>query len=134
MDAITAFALASMLHAGFQLTVTALVYPALSTRGSEEWAGAHARHTRTIAPLVAVVYGALVATGAALVVSGPTPAGWLALGGAATAITVTVTLAAPLHGRLTPRDDVGVARLLTVDRWRCVAALAGAAAALVAVW
>jgi hypothetical protein len=133
VNAAVAFAVASALHVGFQLTVTVLVYPALASRGVEEWAPAHARHSRAITPLVGVVYVALVATGVALVVEGPDLAGWLGLAGAAAAVGVTATLAAPLHGRLESRDEGRVRRLLLVDRWRCVAAVLGAVAALVAV-
>lgn len=131
MSAATAFALASALHAGFQITVTTLVYPALATRSRAEWPVAHARHTRAITPVVGIVYGALVVTGVPLVVSGPGPADWVALTGAAVALALTATVAAPLHGRLDERDDPRVARLLTVDRWRCLAAVTGSLAAVV---
>ena len=60
MTAVTAFALAAALHAGFQVTVTVLVYPALAGRSAAEWSAAHTRHSRAITPVVAVVYGALV--------------------------------------------------------------------------
>lgn len=132
MSPVVAFALASALHAGFQLTVTALVYPALATRSAAEWADSHRRHTRAIAPLVVLVYGALVATGGVLVADGPGPAGWAALGGAVLAFAATAFGAAPIHGRLGARDDALVARLLLVDRWRCVAAVGGAVAAVLA--
>lgn len=132
MSAAAAFALASAAHAGFQVTVTVLVYPALAAVDAERWAAAHAAHSRRITPLVGVVYGALVVTGAALVLAGPGAAGWVALAGAAGAVAVTATLAAPLHGRLGVRDDVRVRRLLRVDRLRCGLAVAGAVAAVVA--
>ncbi|QCW51902.1 hypothetical protein FE634_18535 [Nocardioides dongxiaopingii] len=127
-----AFALASVLHAGFQVTVTTLVYPALASRGAEDWQVAHDRHSRAIVPLVAVVYVALLATGAFLLASGPDAVAWLGLGGAASALAVTATLAAPTHGRLTDRDEALVARLLVVDRWRCAAAVLGAVASVAA--
>jgi hypothetical protein len=132
MSAVVAFALASALHAGFQLTVSALVYPTLATRDAQVWAEHHARHTRGIAPVVVLVYGALVVTGAVLVADGPDAAGWCALGGGAAALALTAVGAAPLHSRLTARDDVLVRRLLVVDRWRCAAAVAGALAAVLA--
>ena len=134
MTAILAFALASTLHAGFQLTVTILVYPVLGARPADEWEPAHARHSRAIAPVVLLVYAALLGTGAALVLAGPDLAGWFALVGAASALAVTAFAAAPLHGRLGARDDILVRRLLLADRWRCLAAFAGACAAVVAVW
>ena len=133
MSAVVAFALASALHAGFQATVTALVYPVLGARSPDDWGVAHARHSRAITPLVAVVYGALVVCGGAFVLSGPDAVGWLALLGAAGAVVVTAVAAAPTHGRLTDRDDALVHRLLVADRWRCAFAVSGAALAVVAV-
>lgn len=128
-----AFALAAALHAGFQIAVTVLVYPVLATRGSEEWQVAHARHSRAIAPLVAVIYGALLVVGGWLVVDGPDLAGWLALATGVMAFALTAAAAAPTHGRLTDRDDALIARLLVADRWRCVCAVGCAALAAVAV-
>ena len=133
MTPVVAYALATAVHAGFQLTVTLLVYPALATRDSEEWAAAHGRHSRVTAPLVAVLYAALLGTAAVLVVDGPGPAGWLALVATGAALADTAVLAAPLHGRLQERDAVLVQRLLVVDRWRCAAAVVGALAAVAAV-
>ena len=132
MTATTAFALAAALHAGFQLTVTVLVYPALAEVPPDRWTVAHARHSRRIAPLVGVVYAALLASGAAAVLDGPGPLGWVALALTAGALAVTATLAAPLHGRLTPDTDDLRSRLLTVDRARCAFAVAGALAAAAA--
>ena len=133
MSAVVAFALASALHAGFQATVTALVYPVLGDRSPDEWSVAHARHSTAITPLVVVVYGVLVIAGGALVSSGPDPVGWLALAAAAAALAVTAVAAAPTHGRLTDRDDALVTRLLVADRWRCAFAVGGAVLAVVAV-
>jgi hypothetical protein len=133
MSAVTAFALAAALHAGFQLTVTVVVYPALAARSADEWTAAHARHSRAVTPVVAVVYGALVVTGVALVVTGPGPAGWVALAGAATAIGLTAAVAAPAHGQLSRRDERLLARLLVADRGRCAAALVALVAAALSV-
>ncbi|MFZ2016910.1 MAG: hypothetical protein WAV00_24095 [Nocardioides sp.] len=133
MSAATAFALAAALHAGFQLTVTVLVYPALASRTDEEWSAAHTRHTRAITPLVGAVYGALVVTGVALVRSGPGPAAWVALLAEATAMALTATVAAPIHGRLSRRDEPALARLLRADRGRCAAAVVGLVAAVASV-
>jgi hypothetical protein len=131
VSAATAFALAAALHTGFQVTVTVLVYPALAGRSEQEWAAAHARHSQAITPLVGVVYAALVGTGAALVVSGPGPAGWVALAAETAAILVTATVAAPIHGRLVRgREQRTVVRLLVADRWRCAAAVVGLVAAV----
>jgi hypothetical protein len=124
------FALASVLHAGFQVTVTLLVYPVLAAQSGERWRAAHDRHSRAITPLVALVYGALVVSGAGTAIAGTGPAGWVGVAGAAAAVVVTATLAGPAHGRLVERDDVLVARLLRADRWRCAAALIGAVAAV----
>jgi hypothetical protein len=132
---LTAFALAAALHAGFQLTVTAIVYPALVEVDDDRWPLAHERHSRRITAVVAVVYGALVLTGAWLVVEGPSSLGWGALVATAAALAVTAGLAAPLHGRL-GREPATAAlrhRLLVVDRVRCVGALLGAALAAAAV-
>ncbi|PUA81799.1 hypothetical protein [Nocardioides currus] len=133
MSAVVGFALASALHAGFQLTVTVLVYPALANRSAAQWGVAHDRHSQSITPLVGVVYLALVVTGGLLVVAGPDLAGWLALGGTAGALVLTATVAAPIHGRLGERDDRLVSRLLVADRARCACAVGGAALAVVAV-
>lgn len=133
MTAVVAFALASALHAGFQATVTVLVYPVLGDRDSGEWRVAHARHSRSIAPLVGVVYVPLVISGGVFVASGPDLAGWLALAGAIGALGLTAAAAAPIHGRLADRDDALVSRLLVADRARCVLAVAGAVLAVVAV-
>ncbi|KRF35323.1 hypothetical protein [Nocardioides sp. Soil805] len=133
MSALVAFAIATALHAGFQVTVTVLVYPVLARRGAEEWRVAHERHSRSIAPLVGVVYLALLVTGGWLVASGPDTAGWVALALTAAALATTAGAAAPVHGRLADRDDRLVARLLVVDRWRCAFAVLGAVTALVAV-
>lgn len=133
MSALVAFAVASALHAGFQLTVTVLVYPVLATRSATEWALVHARHSRSIVPIVVIVYAALAVSGAALVVAGPGTLGWLALAGAGAALALTAGAAAPLHARLTDRDDRLVASLLTVDRVRCACAVAGSLLAVAAV-
>jgi hypothetical protein len=121
------------LHAGFQLTVTTIVYPALAGTPDDDWAEAHARHSRRIAPLVALVYGATVVACALAATADPSLGTWVALGGTAVAILVTATLAAPLHGRLDVRDPTLLARLLAADRVRCVSACLALAGALGAV-
>ena len=134
--ALTAFALAAVLHAGFQATVTALVYPALVRVGREhpeEWRAAHDRHSRTIVVLVGVVYLLLLVTGVWLLTSTPGPVALLALGGSWGAVLVTGVAAAPTHGRLEAPDPALLHRLVVADRWRAALAVAGALAAVAAV-
>jgi len=125
---------ATTLHAGFQLTVTLVVYPALAAVPTSSWPDAHRAHSRRIAPLVVLMYAAALPTafGAALAV--PSPGGVVALAGTVAAVLVTATSAAPTHGRLgRGRDQALVARLLRADRWRCLAAVLACGGAIVAV-
>jgi len=88
-------------HLGFQLTVAAVVYPALREVGDEAWSGAHERHSRRIAPLVGVLYVPLVLALVWAAVSEPHAGGtWLAVAGGALSVVTTAVLAAPVHGRL----------------------------------
>ncbi|MDQ2757965.1 MAG: hypothetical protein M3Y71_15660 [Actinomycetota bacterium] len=115
---------AAVLHLGFQLTVTALVYPALAGASPGQWRVVHAGHSRRIVPLVVVTYGLLLLALGWAVLAGPRTA-WLGVAGAGAALAflVTAAAAAPTHGRLAAgRDDALVARLLRVDRWRSVGA------------
>lgn len=125
---------ATGLHAGFQATVTLLVYPALAEVPPERWHDAHDRHSRRIVPLVGVVYVALLVTGVGALASDRSSVLlWLAALASAAAVLVTATAAAPLHGRLgSGRDPALVARLLVVDRLRCGCATVGFAAAVLA--
>jgi hypothetical protein len=124
---------AAGLHAGFQLTVTTLVYPALARVDASRWAGAHDRHSRAITPLVGVVYLLLLATGAWALATLPLTTGLVTTAvGAALSLGTTAAVAAPLHGRLGREGPapVLVRRLLVADRVRCAGAvlcLAGAA-------
>ena len=124
---------ATAVHAGFQTTVTLLVYPALARMPAEQWADAHRRHSRTITPLVAVVYGALLlSTGCAVI----TETRWwtLVTATAVGATFVTTGFAARLHGRLEAgHDRERLATLLRVDRIRAVTAVTALATALVSV-
>jgi hypothetical protein len=131
--AATAFLAAAAAHAGFQATVTLVVYPTLSHVRAAHWRQAHDRHTHAIAPLVGVVYLALVATGVWWLAAdwGVLPVVAVVL--AALAMAVTAVFAAPLHRKLVKRDDALVARLLSVDRARTVLAIASAAVAIAAV-
>jgi hypothetical protein len=132
---LTALLGAAALHAGFQLTVTLVVYPALADLPPDGWGPAHDAHSRRITPVVGVVYlAALVACGGALL-QAPSPGVLVAVAGTLAAVAVTAVSAAPTHGRLgRGREDALVRRLLRADRLRCAAALvalAGAVAALV---
>jgi hypothetical protein len=116
---------ATGVHAGFQATVTLLVYPALADVPDDLWTTAHARHSRRITPLVAVVYVVLaVACAGALLHDPASPGPWVAGVGAAGAALATAAGAAPTHGRLasglTPEL---IRRLLLADRVRCGAGL-----------
>ncbi len=128
-----AFLTAAALHAGFQATVSTIVYPTLAHVRPAHWRQAHDRHSRAITPLVAVVYAALVGCGAWWLVVDHSALPVLAVVLAGLAVLVTAAVAAPLHGRLDKRDDRLVARLLTADRVRTALALGATAVALVAV-
>lgn len=88
-------------HLGFQLTVDVVVYPALAEVPEGQWEEAHARHSRRIAPLVALLYVPLVLLlGWTLAVEPRAEGAWLAATGGAVAVVTTAALAAPVHGRL----------------------------------
>jgi len=124
---------ATSLHAGFQLSVTTLAYPALARVARPGFAKVHADHSRAIVPLVGVVYAAVVVTSAGAVLDAPTSVlAWSAALSTAVALLVTALRAAPLHGRLArlgPEPDL-VRSLLLADRVRTLLALLAAAAAV----
>jgi hypothetical protein len=124
---------ATALHAGFQLTVTTLAYPALARVARPEFARAHAAHSRAIVPLVALVYAAVVVASVGAVLTSPASVlAWSAGAASAVALLVTALRAAPLHGRLGrlgPERDL-VRSLLLADRVRTLFALLALAAAL----
>lgn len=124
---------AAALHTGFQLTVSVLVYPALLR--AEPFAPAHERHSRSIVPLVLLVYVALVASGVTRLVAGDLDtASWVALAGAAVAGLTTAAVAAPTHGRLGHgRTDELARRLTRADLVRTAGAVVGLLGALLAV-
>ena len=129
-----ALAAATALHAGFQLVVTVLVYPAFADVPDDAWRAHHARHSRRITGLVGIVYGALLAAGAAVLVAGPTTLQAVSLVATALALAVTAFVAAPAHGRLSARRDMTVLRRLVVaDRVRCAGAALAAVTAFLAV-
>jgi hypothetical protein len=125
---------ATALHAGFQLTVTVLVYPALAGVPVERWAAAHGRHSRAITPLVGLVYAAVLVACVGATATDPAVGTWVADAGTGLALLVTATLAAPTHGRLADGPDPALLRRLRrVDRVRCagaVLAVLGSLAAL----
>lgn len=126
---------ATAAHAGFQGTVTVLVYPALASVRTEDWTDLHDAHSRRITPLVALVYGALLVSCAGALVAAPgSPGVWVAAVGAASTFLVTATWAAPTHGLLAEgRTDPLVARLLRADRLRLVLAVVALVGAILAV-
>jgi hypothetical protein len=126
---------ATALHAGFQLVVTVLVYPALVAVPAEAFARAHDLHSRRIVPLVGVVYLAAAAACLGVLVAGPrTPATLLACAATAVAAGATASSAAPTHGRLGTEGPTPVLlrRLLLADRVRCAGAVVALLAALAA--
>jgi hypothetical protein len=130
--AATAFLAAAGAHAGFQATVTLVVYPTLSHVRAAHWRQAHDRHAREIRPLVAVAYVALAATGAWWLATDWSTLGLVAVALAALSMATTALLAAPLHRRLVRRDEEALTRLLAVDRSRTVLAFAAAGVAVAA--
>lgn len=145
-----AFAVLAGAHAAFQLTVSVVVYPALRDVPDHDWARAHDAHSRRISYLVAVLYPALLAACAWLLLDGPGGSSdggaggssdgggtgvlgvALGLGGTALAFAATAFAAAPTHGRLgTGRTDALIARLLLADRVRTLGSLIGLAGAVV---
>ncbi|MGI3779150.1 MAG: hypothetical protein ACRYG2_00085 [Janthinobacterium lividum] len=121
-----ALVVATSFHAGFQLTVTTLVYPALSRVAHSDFARAHTAHSRAIVPLVGLVYGLVVVSALGAVVSEPASfLAWTAACASGLALGTTAFRAAPLHGRLGQRGpEPGLVRsLLEADRVRTVLAL-----------
>jgi hypothetical protein len=121
-------------HAGFQLTVTLLVYPALVGVRPADWTTSHGAHSRRITPLVAVLYAAALTAGVGAVLSSPrSPGVWVAALGTAGALLVTAAAAGPTHGRLAAgRTDALVSRLLAADRIRLLLALVAVVGAVLA--
>jgi hypothetical protein len=133
-----ALLVSTALHAGFQLTVTFVVYPGLADVQPDLWAVAHARHSRRITPLVALVYGAALACCVGVLINsgGNTTtqlAGMvIAIAGTVAAIALTAFCAGPTHRRLgSGLNPVLIGRLLTCDRWRTVAAVLALVGAVV---
>jgi hypothetical protein len=130
--AATAFLAAAGAHAGFQATVTLVVYPTLSHVRAAHWRQAHDRQSRAVLPLVVVSYLALAATGAWWLATDWTALPVVGVVLAALSMAVTPVLAAPLHRRLVRRDETALARLLGVDKARTVLAFAAVGVAIAA--
>lgn len=122
-----AWLVATGLHAGFQLTVTLVVYPAFRRVPAAAWTDFHAGHSRGIAPLVGVLYGGLLVTGGGALVTGPLDVALVvAVAGVGLALATTALVAAPTHGRLGAGPDPALLRrLLTADAVRTLGALVG---------
>ncbi|KGN42966.1 hypothetical protein [Knoellia aerolata] len=129
-----ALLVAAAVHLGFQLAITLVAYPALLATSDTEWPAAHAAHGRRIAPLVAVVYGALGVTVVGALLTSPSPAVVVAASACAVAVLSTAAVAAPTHGRLGEgRTGELIRRLTLADLVRTAAAAVAAVAAAVAV-
>jgi hypothetical protein len=111
-----------------------VVYPAFERIPVAQWADHHSAHTRRIGLLVGLVYPLAFAACAWVVVAGPRgSSSLLAVAATAVAFLLTMTVAAPAHGRLAGgRTDVVLHRLLVADRLRCGAAVTAALASVVA--
>ncbi|WP_380162637.1 hypothetical protein [Kineococcus sp. R86509] len=138
MDAPQALVIAAGVHAGFQATITLVTYPMLVATPAATWTQVHAAHWRRINPLVAVVYGAVVAAWVWAFTSdgGVGPSLWVAAAGSVITGTATALRAAPTHTHLRregPRPEL-LRRLLRADQLRAVGALLTFAGALVAAW
>ncbi|MGJ9421163.1 hypothetical protein [Aeromicrobium sp. CF3.5] len=131
MDAVTALLVVSAFHAGFQVVVSGVVYPALADVPVDRWATAHDRHSHRIVRVVAVLYPVVVAVCLWALVAGPvTGASIVAVAGNLLAVVVTAGLAAPAHGRLGRQHSTQlISTLLIADRVRTVAAVVALAAA-----
>ena len=132
---VVSLAVAAAWHAGFQLTVTTVVYPALVAVPPQDWRRAHTAHGRSITPIVVLTYGALLIAVAWSLWSQPSnPAVWVCAAGAALSMSATAFVAAPTHGRLASGPEKTLLRRLTVsDRARAVGAVVSVVAAGVAI-
>ncbi|MGL5866741.1 MAG: hypothetical protein ACRCYX_12895 [Dermatophilaceae bacterium] len=115
--------------------MTGVVYPALDDLPDERWEAGQEQHRRRIAPVVLIVYGALLGAAAWRTVAGHLTSGTYAcFAGIALALAVTAFSAAPTHGKLgASRTPQLMRRLLMADQIRLAAALLavlGAASAL----
>lgn len=99
--ALLALVVATAVHAGFQLTVTTVVYPALARVDTDRWSTAHDAHSRSIVPVVAVTYLSLAGACLWAVLAVPSSAWvWTVGAGAALAGVTTPWSRHPRTGRL----------------------------------
>jgi hypothetical protein len=136
VDAHQALLSAAALHAGFQLVVTVVVYPALAATPERDWGAVHAAHSRRITPVVALVHGAVLAAWGWTLATVPlsVPLAVALAGSVATGLS-TALVAAPAHtrlGREGPRPHL-LRRLARADAVRLAGAGLTLAGALVAV-
>lgn len=117
---------AAALHLGFQLVVTAVVYPALVATPAPDFPAAHTAHSRRITPVVAVVYGSLLLAWVRVALTVEvSPWLWTALAGSVLTGAATAFAAAPTHARLGregPRPEL-LRRLRRADAVRLVGAV-----------
>ncbi|OZF34841.1 hypothetical protein CH296_09330 [Rhodococcus sp. 14-2496-1d] len=135
MTPVDALAAAAALHLGFQLVVTAVVYPALAEVPHDDWQRAHDAHSRRITLVVGLVYGLLAAACLWVLVSGSTHlAALISVAGAVISALATAFVAAPVHGELgrAGRNGHLMSRLRSADRVRLCGAVVCALFALLA--
>lgn len=125
MSALTFLLAATALHAGFQLTVSSLVYPVLAAADPQTWQATHTRHSRLITPMVGVTYlGLLIALPWALWTEPGNVWIWVCAVAVALTFAATAFGAAPTHQALTPGKDPRLVRhLLISDRVRALGAV-----------
>lgn len=100
--------LAAGAHAGLQLVVHLVVYPALadaSAGGTAAARAGHERHTRRMSVAVAPVYGLLVVAAAAVVLADPSALSAAAVALVLATLAVTALLAVPAHDGLVRAAD-----------------------------
>lgn len=127
-----ALVVATSVHAGFQVVVTFLVYPAFRDVPLDHWATYHSDHSRRITGIVVLVYAGLLGASAWVMAAGPRNAGTVTAVVLSTLVVLTTAfVAAPAHGRLSPdRGERDLVRLIRADRVRLVAAAIAAGAAV----
>lgn len=125
LSATLCLAVVAALHAGFQGTVSTVVYPALAKVEPGEWQVKQEAHRYAIVPMVGVCYlGALGALAWCLVTDVTSIGVWVALAGFALSMGTTALVAAPTHGKLMAGHDAAlVSRLLRSDWVRTIGAV-----------
>jgi hypothetical protein len=127
-------ALAAAAYAGFQWTVTGLVYPQMAQVPAPAFPDFEAAHQRRISRLVGPLFALLVLSTAAVAVARPAGPPWpaaVAVAGTATVLAVTALAAVPEHRRLTSGWDPAAHRRLT--RWDALRTATATLQAVVAV-